>query len=489
MTALTLEEIVTAIDSAIEVSPLSVAEDIERANLLTNYASTVEGLDELQATVEHQGASRDTALALEALVEGVLPERYPVASFTRIPSKTNYRVALESMSTGKLAAAAALIAAIIAGIYKLVKWIIQLLRGSKGVGDVAMKEAAQARTIVETVNQASADARSSKLELPNFDPNEITKLRKEVFLDPAVKGLSKALLLLVFEERKFTRDLFSSVYKLLNATGKDDLFTATEEAIKATVAKFRDFVSRSKADKTMTETTLVTYFEQPLRGLVYIFANLGLVEVEADFHGRNLSRVGKFLQPVKQSQYTTVLVEQIRLLTGPAELKLEDDAEASALIASNQYFNPEFYNSEANLKKLESVVQWFAENIRIPDDVEVKIGKINDAIGDLKKVCEEMEECARTDANARLIQPGLVNHVHSYQQDVQTLSRLVYIARSMQREVAMWFRLMSTGETACLNYLLSLADDKASKELRDLVAEKRKGHTKTLDRFKKYLKD
>lgn len=488
MIELTLEEIAKAIDDAVEVSPLSVAEEQERKTQLANYESTVSTIAELETAVNTEGASRETALVLESLVEGVLPERYPVASFTQLPSKTNYKVALEAISGGKIAAAAALIAAIIAGIYKLVKWIIQLLRGSKGVADVAVKEAAQARTITETVNQAVNDTQSSKLDLPNFDPNEITKLRKQVFLEQATKELSKATLLLVFEERKFTRDLYSSIYKLLNDS-RVDLFTATETAIKTTVAKLRDFIERSKQNKTTTETTLVAYFEQPLRGIVYAFANLGLLEVETEFHGRNYSQIGKILQPVKQTQYISTLVDQIRMVTGPAETKVLDDTEATALLATNSYFNPEFYRSDANLTKLEGAVQWFAENIRIPDDVEAKIGKINEAIGALKKVAEEFEECARTDANALLIQPGIVNHIHSYQQDINVLTRLVYIARSMQREIAMWFRLMATGETACLNYLLALSTDESTKELRDLVAEKRKEHTKTLNRFKAYLKD
>lgn len=98
---------------------------------------TQEGiLDELQALYsniwERMEVGRTHMATLEAISEGSLPELYPLASFTEIPSQTNLNVALESVLRSIGSALAALVKAIVSMFRKIISRLLALflMKGS-----------------------------------------------------------------------------------------------------------------------------------------------------------------------------------------------------------------------------------------------------------------------------------------------------------------------------------------------------------------------
>lgn len=487
-TELTLEQIASELDRLTVESQGIDLELVETDASMAQLKATLESIDGVIERVKREGASRETALVLEQHVEGVLPKRYPVASFTSIPSKTNYAVAMEAASAGKMALIAGVVAAIIAGIYKIIKWVIHMLRGSKNSAEAAGNEAAQAFTAAETAQDIvkGKDLRGD-LKFNRVDNAEIDKLRKEVFIDPAKKQISKMTLLLLMEKRPTLRNLYSEVCGSL--FGKSNLFTLTDQAINATSEKIVEFIKKSKRDESSMQLELVEFFEQPLRSVVYTFAEQGMLDPEHDFQGQRFSRVKQALTPVRQDQYAYVIKNMTQLLTSPANLKACDDVEAVALMEQSRFFNPAFYQNQAGLDELEKEVRWFLGQIVIPHDTETQISKLEESVGKLKKNYDELLKRAHQDPNSIPIAQGMLQHINAYQADIHFLSRLAFSVRFLQRDVGMFFRLMMHGETACVNYLKSLLTPESEGKFRDLIAEKRKKHAATVARFKGYIGD
>ena len=452
---------------------------------MSELTASLESIDEIIKRIQHEGASREVAMVLEQHVEGILPKRFPVNSFTAVPSKTNYAVAMEAASGGKLALIVGVVAAIIAGIYKIIKWAIQLLRGSKNTAKAASKEAAQAYTANQTTNDIikGKDVRGD-LKFGRVDDAKIDEMRRVVFIEPAAGQMSKMALLLFLEKRPTLRALYSEVTNAL--FGKNDLITLTEQAIKATTAKIDQFVKASKADASVVNLEIVEYFEQPLRQVVYIFAEQGMLEAQPDFHGQKFSKVQQALTPVKQDQYKHVIANMSQILTSAASVKAVDDQESAALIRHSKFFSPEFYKTSEALEEIEKEAKWFFGNIAIPDDVDVKLSSLESALGDLKKSYDELFKQTHKDANAIVIARGMLDHIDSYQSDVRFLSKLAYAVRFLQRDVGQFFRCMTNGETACINYLKSLLAPESEGKFRDLIAEHRKAHASVISRFESY---
>lgn len=485
-TELTLEQIASELDRLTVESQAIDLDLVETDANMGQLKTALESLNGVIDRVKREGASRETAMVLEQHVEGVLPKRYPVVSFTAIPSRTNYSVALEAASAGKMALIAGVVAAIIAGIYKIIKWVIHMLRGSKNAAEAASKEAAQAFTAAETTQDIikGKDQRGD-LKFNRVDAGEIDKLRKEVFIDPAKSQISKMTLLLLLEKRPTLRNLYSEVCGSLY--GKTNLFTLTEQAINSTSEKIVEFIKKSKRDESTMQLELVENFEQPLRSVVYVFAEQGMLDPEHDFHGQRFSRVKQALTPVRQDQYAYVIKNMSQLLTTPSNLKACDDAEAVSLMEQSRFFNPAFYQTPAALDELEKEVRWFLGQVTLPDDAEVRISKLEEAIASLKKNYDELLKRAHQDPNSIPLAQGFLEHINSYQADIHFLSRLAFSVRFLQRDVAMFFRLMQNGETACIAYLKSLLTPESEGKFRDLIAEKRKKHAATIARFKDYI--
>lgn len=452
---------------------------------MVHYEVNTASFDGLISQIKTSGASREIAMAMEQCVEGVLPARYPVQSFTAIPSKTNLKVALEAASSGKIALIGTVVAAIIAAIVKIIMWAIQLVRSTKGAGQASMKEAAQARTASETTNDIVKGARQTgKMTIKNFDANEILKLRREVFIDPAKQQISKMLLILVFQPRASLRTLYETVCGDLFGTSNS--FEMVERAILNTKDKIDNFLKKSEADESTVDMELIRLYEQPLRSVIYAFATAGMLTPEHDFQGQRWSKVKQSFTPVTQTQYIYCISQMAQLLTSPSAKKACEDIEASAIMDRNQYFDPEFYNSTSNLDKLEKEVQWFGTNIAFPDDADVRLSKLDSAINELKKSYDALEKAGKRDANAAQVAAGMLQHINSYQQDIHFLSRMVFSVRFLQRDLAGFFRLMTNGETACINYLKALLDPKSETAFRNMIADHKKDHVKTLARFKGY---
>lgn len=480
----TLEEIIESFDRLL---PDAQSEEVEKLTLteeFAKYTTTYESLEELRLQMAG-GVSREMALSLEELAPGALPERIPAKSFTLIPSGTNLKFSLEAIGLGKLAAVGAIIAAIFAALYKLAKWVIALLRGTKGINETAMKETAQARTAAETVNE-TVNKVTTTTPLVGFDPQEIDKLRHQIFLDPFKAKITKAMFLLVFDQQPLFSKLYSTICANL-MSGKGSMFAATEASIRRFDGKLNDFIKRSEADATTAETQMAELFDQPLLPVLYGFADVGLLTPMPQFQVRPVSSVGRSLQTVLHEQYLTTLVAATDLLIGPTTTLMLDDAACAKKAETVPYFTTQMYSNELGLKRLEGLIEWFGGNVVIPDDTDVQLSRIESALTDLRKTVTSFEQVAKKDPNAQLLAPALVNHLNSFQQDLRFLSRFVCGVRSLQRELATFGRMMTTAETACLNYLKSLMEQPAQAELAELVAKKRKEHQDVLKRFKGFL--
>jgi len=478
---LTLEEMSAELDRLTSDSPLTDEVELGLQEEISKHETTIAAIDSVKEQIAEEGASRETAMALESYCPGILPERYPVRSFTAIPSATNQRIALESASVGKIAAIAAIVTAVFVALYKLIRWVIQLLRGTKSMGESAMKEAAQAQTAAATVNEVVKET-NGPVVVKNFDPNEISALREKVFITPARQQMSKAWFMLFLEQRPLSRKLYAEVCQLL----KDGIVRDIDMGVQLTIKKINDFLLASRKNETTQNHDWIDQIEQPLRPFVYGLEKAGVLKVENDFHGDRYNRVGKTLLPIKQDQYLWAVTLHGGSLTQPVDLKVEDDKEATALFASNQLMKPDALSSDAVVKKFADAAKWFGESIQLPDAIEDQISGVENSIGDLQKSIALFEREGQRDANAAILAPGLVAHLRSLQNDLQFVCRMVRAVRALQRETAVFFRLMTAGETACLNYIASLTEDPNNAEIKDIVAKQRKLHKDRLSEFKGY---
>jgi len=102
---------------------------------------------DLGAQVQDCGASRELALALEDINPGAIDKRYPVISFTQVPSQTNYEVAIE----GVMATSAKILKQIGEAILKFIKNVF------KAVADL-FKDLFKTSVDVEKVEESNQES-------------------------------------------------------------------------------------------------------------------------------------------------------------------------------------------------------------------------------------------------------------------------------------------------------------------------------------------
>lgn len=83
--------------------------------------------DELLA---NQGVNRMLATAMESIQAGIIPEEYPINSFTQAYSKTNYKVSQEAIDIALATAIGVFVGAMLTILAKLLRWMYQALFNS-----------------------------------------------------------------------------------------------------------------------------------------------------------------------------------------------------------------------------------------------------------------------------------------------------------------------------------------------------------------------
>lgn len=99
-----------------------------------------ERFDELNAIAdriqENCGVCKSDAVSLEGFCEGLINDMYPLASYTQVPSRTNFNVSMEFIDTNNKLLMGGIIAAGLAVLAKILHWIWKFFSGEGG-GDAA----------------------------------------------------------------------------------------------------------------------------------------------------------------------------------------------------------------------------------------------------------------------------------------------------------------------------------------------------------------
>ena len=113
----------------VDIDP-SVFENTEVAALESVY----EGLLSLKEELVEKGASQSLMMSLESLSPGTRDERYPLATFTKVPTQVNYSVAMENVVKDIFKAIWTLISAALRGIGAILKGVGKILGWIGGIG-------------------------------------------------------------------------------------------------------------------------------------------------------------------------------------------------------------------------------------------------------------------------------------------------------------------------------------------------------------------
>lgn len=460
----------------------------EVAMQLQTQDQAVVSIEELHQQILTEGASYTTALALEQHYPEALPERFPVASFTKIPSKTNLRVALEAAASSKLGMIAAGFAVIFAMLYRLVKWIIGILNQTKGSNQVAAAEAAKAATANTTVQEVETAARSGKLSVEGFDPNEVDRIRQEVFLTPATEQIHKLTYQLLFEHSPTLRGLYMSAVQWLH--GKNNLIAQTESAIARTSDKFQQYYGSLSMDKDELDLSLVEQYEQPLRPLVYNLAKGQVVELKQVFAGVSKhSGIKDYLIPVDPDLYRESVEIATNMFVESNNVLAIEDPEVKANLESNRYFNVASYRTPMILTDIEGSAAWLLANVSLSPTLEKDISRLERSLRNLEAVCDAVRGFSSRNSSVSILYPKMRAHIEAFQRDIQFLTRLTAGVRFMLRDGTMFFKLLTAGESVVLNYINSLNKPETDAALKEIVNKNRKKHEEILRRFKGYINE
>ena len=136
---------------------------------LKELDATVTTLEALRDDLLANGASRQLAIGLEALVPGTLPAKYPINSFTEIPGNTNLKIAQEGLVSGILTTIVNAIKLIFKTMRKAVAWTVSLLRSTKDSEKATAIAGAQAMTAsnaaVDMASKVGDDIKGQLLEV------------------------------------------------------------------------------------------------------------------------------------------------------------------------------------------------------------------------------------------------------------------------------------------------------------------------------------
>lgn len=110
------------------VEPVDILDESDAFRRAEEVAIDLESIrDEL---LENDGVNRQLAAAMESIQAGLIPEQYPMASFTKAYSKTNYKVSVEVIDVALATALGVFVGAMLVILAKMFKWMYNALFSS-----------------------------------------------------------------------------------------------------------------------------------------------------------------------------------------------------------------------------------------------------------------------------------------------------------------------------------------------------------------------
>jgi len=225
-----------------------------------------------------------------------------------------------------------------------------------------------------------------------------------------------------------------------------------------------------------------------LKPLVYNLAKASVIELKQNFNG--VSRhagIKDFLIPVDDDVYRSAIETAQALMIDSNNVLAKDDPETADQMLTNRYFNAASYRTPMIITDVEGSAAWLLANVKLARDVERDLSRLDRALNGLSKVCEAVRSFAVRNPNAQALYPRMRAHVEAYQRDIQFLTRLVAATRFTVRDGAMFFKLLTAGESVVLGYINSLNKPETEPALKEIVTKNRKKHEEILRRFKAYI--
>jgi len=219
-------------------------EDTEIA--LERYDSDIFTLNTLLESVVSQGASRDVMVSLEELIVDSLPNRYPAASFTEVPSTTNLTIAVESIIGSIVKTASNIITTIVKAILNLITTIGKFIGSLFGITTKVNDKSVAVVKLRDTTDNVVDDM--DKVQRKEFD----TKVaEQELLAKLSLRRLPVTDNLL--KDAKRINTIFSSTISSLHETA-----TNVKERLEST-SKFRgDTILASKRTETLRDVVANT---------------------------------------------------------------------------------------------------------------------------------------------------------------------------------------------------------------------------------------
>lgn len=474
----TVEGFVT-MESAYQLETKEIAQKVRIA--LVN----IDTADQLREQFVAAGkVSRQDVLSLETLCPEAISPRYPVMSYTLVPSATNLSVAMEDASRGKILTFAAIVAAVIAAGIKLIKWIVDLLVGTKGTGEFSAVQAAQSSTITKTVVEVKRMINTdATLNSALFDQNELTKLRQEVFIDQFKQSTSLGFVKYFIMGDDQTVAFYSTAAALLRKK-PGGLLERLERAIQFTTSGVDAFIAKARADASTLDMSFANTPPEPLLPLVSLSERLGFGSLPQSVESAMLPRPFKDYVPIQKEAYDNFLSETLTTFLKDTNVQYSMSQELTS-----DMFSPEWYDQAKALDELERRTIEMIKAISVPNSVTKELNAVATRYEELKKAMDRLEAAAAKDANAALSVRAYVALLNTFHFEIAFVSNLISTLRRLELDLGRFHRYLTLGETACIRYINSCLDADQQKSVHKVIEARKRDHQSVVRRFKAYVPD
>lgn len=178
----------------------------EGRNSIVELVSAANSMEALADGLESTGVSRQDAITLESISPGLLPENYPVNSFTLVPSPTNLRIALESIDSFRNLSIANVLKAVYRFLSTIVNWVATHVKklftvsnkdGQRVVANISATVTSASSIITQTskrVDAATEDQYAKSLEKAKLTISDaFNHLTRRLVTEPGAVGAILAL--------------------------------------------------------------------------------------------------------------------------------------------------------------------------------------------------------------------------------------------------------------------------------------------------------
>lgn len=480
-----LKALVATVEGFVSMEAAYDLETKEIAQKVRVALVNIGAADDLRAQFAAVGkVSRQDVLSLETLCPEAISPRYPVMSYTLAPSMTNLSVAMEDASRGKLITFAAIVAAVIAAGIKLIKWIVDLVTGTKGTGEFAATQAAQSSTVMKTTVEVKKMMNTdATLNSALYDQNELTKLRQEVFLDQFKQSTSMGFVKYFIMGDPQTVAFYSTAASLL-CKKPGGLLERLERAIQFTTSGIDAFIAKARVDSSTLDMSFVNIPPEPLLPFVSLSERLGFEALPQYVEASTLPRPFKDFIPIEKEAYDNFLSMTLTTFLKETNVQYSLGEEVDS-----QMFSPEWYDQFKALDELERRTIEMLKAISIPNSVAKELSAVSTRYEDLKKALNRLEEAGKKDANAAMSVRAYVSLLNTFHYEIAFVSNLISTLRRLELDLGRFHRYLTLGETACIRYVNSCLDATQQKPIAKVIQARRNDHQAVVRRFKTYVPD